>query len=202
MSQVVDGDSKISDTTVSQPNPDPAKLARPGSDADIHIHIVSSEKESQRCEWWVGIYRRGELSPQELVKRGALIELMRAAATVGINADGPIILVDPCLGKRKLFLETPVAADRSHETWIVAFADRLGLLNRHSPLGFYFAPESFGDQAVAVMGDLMQALLSKSPGREYYLFTGEHGLYPVLDMALRLKENLLLTAAKSSFIFH
>ena len=59
----------------------------------VALRLVSP-MEMNMCAFWVGMFKKGELKPPELLDTGDINEIFSQAATKGITEAGPLMLSD------------------------------------------------------------------------------------------------------------
>src|SRR3990167_1306692 len=62
--------------------------------ARTDIFLIGSEKEARSCNFWVGVYRKGALAPQQLIGLRKAGDILTAAVSEGINCEEPIVLAE------------------------------------------------------------------------------------------------------------
>ncbi|MFK7826032.1 MAG: hypothetical protein AB8G05_17910 [Oligoflexales bacterium] len=157
---------------------------------EISIKLVSSEKDTG-CYFWVGLCRKGELHPHNLLDVDHIQEIFDQAAKNGINDDGPIMLSDSRTQlPRFIYLLPPPESDGEEVQWI---SQLLKTINSWSPthLGFYLSPDLLSSQnSHALLKNVLKKMMLEAESQEYFLLLGSHNLNTMLNTALSIRMDL------------
>lgn len=171
---------------------------RPGKDTEtvsgaviakpIAIRLVSTEAEAV-CRFWIGLTKRGDLSPQALLEEADVGGIFEKASHRGLNQEPPILLTDTQLVPPRYVYLLGVPEDdfRARTLWTQELIKSLRTLAPKS-LGFYLAPELFAArQRDELLAAVLREFVDAAMADEIYLFVGSYGLNALLSSVLRLK---------------
>lgn len=169
------------------------------------IFLISSEKEARSCSFWVGIFRKGTLVPQQLIELRKTEEILTAAVNEGINCEDPIVIAESKEdGRSAVYFLAPIQNEKLAEShlWLDKLCEAICAWGAEAP-GLYFAPELLGsDLSSKFLMQVMKNLISKNKFSTLYLLTGSHGMHSVLNSALKLKSKLKEESTREIIIFH
>lgn len=171
----------------------------------VEIHLIHSEKDAVLCPLWVGVYRKGNMSPEELLDYKKVEEILEAAVHEGLDSDEVVVLAEtreeraPC----KYFL-VPIENEKVSESqrWLENLTAAISDWGEQSP-GIYFSPELLGTElALKLLLMLMKHFIDQDKFTRINLLVGSHGMHSILNAALKLKVKLNEVSSKDVQIFH
>ncbi|MBP6218770.1 MAG: hypothetical protein KA436_09305 [Oligoflexales bacterium] len=164
----------------------------------IDLKLVGNGQE-QPCHLWVGITRKGVLSPSDLINLRSVETILHEAAAQGTSSPCPLALADttktaqgptlvyltelpnPHIGRQK------VLEKGAEESWVQQLYRAILDCSRER-VGFYFSPEILGeDLAHNLLLRLLHLLIPNKKIKTYSLLIGSHGMNNILNTALDLK---------------
>lgn len=155
------------------------------------LRIVPASRSGD-CRYWVGFFRRGETSPQQLFLLPSVEEIF-AVAGQGLAESEAMMLSDTDSTPPRFFSLVP-APDRvsqqvdSETVNMLVAALRTWESNR---VGFYLAPELIaGKIAQEMLLQILRESLLTTEAREFYLLVGDMNRNDLLNNVIWLKEHL------------
>jgi len=167
----------------------------------VDIFLLESEKEDRECDYWIGLYRKGITRPKDLMQRSRISEIMSTAATVGLDANGPVVVADTDISNRVFYFMNVDRVCDCHAEWVRSLSSNL-VLWKKDILGIYLAPEILENQSMLILCQVATEVLEKQLASKLYFFIGEHGLYPVLNAALAVKKSFEENSNLNIKIYH
>ncbi len=169
------------------------------------VYLLGSEKEAKACTFWVGVYRKGHLSPPQLIDLHKTAEILTAAVSEGINCEEALVLAETMEpNKATVYFLVPIQNEKLADSnlWLDKLCDTLCEWGPQAP-GIYFAPELFGtDLASKLLLRVLKTLFLKERFTTFYLLLGSHGMHSILNSVLKLKAKLKEESNREMIIFH
>ena len=169
-----------------------------------NIYLVSKEDELQ-CYFWIGFFRPGKKSPGELLAYESAGSVLQAAIKEGLAEAESVMLVNTKRETPACFFLSPSPTDQTLgiQEWV---SNAHGTISSWSPktIGFYFSPELMNrESANRLLFQLLSQCIQTDIGENYNLLIGSHGLNPILNAALQIKEEFMkMPACPSLSIYH
>ncbi len=154
------------------------------------IRIVT-ERPEFLCQFWVGVVESGTMPAGELLNVKTMDELLTKARKPGIEDDGPIALSDSARSPERFALLIPGPdSNDATSTWAGRAAREILNWNPKS-IGLYFAPISNNTQEpLNALIAVIRNILDISPTLPIFLLAGEYGLNRILNITLKLRDEL------------
>lgn len=154
----------------------------------VTIKLATKQTDTQ-CNFWIGLARKGELSPGSLLDKTDVAKVFEEAAQKGVSDDGPIMLSDTSVvPPRFVYLtQLPGTDFRERALWVTAL---VSMIKSWAPktAGFYMAPELIEEHdSQELLSQVLRELILTTDSTDFYLLVGAHGLNKVLNTSLRLK---------------
>jgi hypothetical protein len=169
------------------------------------IYFISSEKEARTCNFWVGVYRRGALTPQALMQLKKTGDIMTAAVHEGVNCNEPLVLAETTTNQDSVvYFLAPIQNEKLADShlWLDKLCEAICEWGPQSP-GIYFAPELLGtDLSSKLLAQVLRLLITREKFSTIYLLLGSHGMHSILNSVLKLKSKLHEECAQDIFIYH
>ncbi len=168
----------------------------------ITLRIVTQEDEAE-CNFWVGLFKKGELDPSKIMDLPSIPDMFAEAATKGVTDNGPLMLTDSFSTPPKYLYLLPLPHEdfRDRAIWI---GDLVKTTKSWSPasVGFYLAPELLQSETCdELIQQILRELICNSEINDFYLLVGDHGLNSVLNSAIHLKHEFDQEKI-NLFVFH
>ena len=173
----------------------PKSLAQP-----VNIHLVET-LDIKQCPFWVGGFRKGKLTPQDLYPLSTE-QMFESASIVGVNESEPIMISDVANPEPRYVYLVPYGQGfgfddvvdslmSSVESWVP------------KKIGIYLAPEIFGENKMhhSLLLRTLFAFVEIPRVNDYYLLTGGYGVNEILGITLRFKRDFN-SNAKEILVFH
>lgn len=170
----------------------------------VDVYLIASEREARVCSFWVGVYRKGSLSPQELLAHKKTSEILTAAVNEGVDCQEPLVLAETTEGTSTVFFLAPIQNEKLSDShlWLDKLCEAICEWGPKSP-GIYFAPELLGtDLSSKLLSLIMKTLLIKNQFQTIYLLLGSHGIHPILNSVLKLKHKIKEESDTDIYIYH
>ncbi len=154
------------------------------------IRIVTENAEAH-CHFWVGITEAGDIPPSNLLDTKSMGDLLTKARRQGVTEDGAIALSDTNRSPERFALLIPgPESNRMVLQWAEKTAGDLLAWNPKT-LGLYFAPTSNNTQEpLMYLITLVRTILVINPTLPIFLLAGEYGLNRILNITLKLRDEL------------
>ena len=169
------------------------------------IILIGSEREAQDCKFWAGIYRKGHLSPQQLIEQKKTGDILTRAVSEGLDCDEAIVLTEVREnGEPSIHFLVPLQNERLADShlWLEKLCDAICAWGPEAP-GIYFAPELLGaDLSCKFLSWVLKALIQREKFSTFFLLIGSHGMHSVLNSTLKLKAKMEEESAHRLSIFH
>jgi hypothetical protein len=165
----------------------------------ITLRLVTREDDAD-CSFWVGFASHGSVVPTKLMD-GEIPAILARAAKEGLADKGPVMLSDSTRDPPRYIYLLPLSQPQESQRWVETIVETIRAW-APANAGFYFAPELITN---ALAGDLLlqvlKGLVKNSPTTSYYLLVGTQGTNAVLNIALRLRQELLKDTV-NLYVFH
>lgn len=169
------------------------------------VYFISSEKEARTCTFWVGVYRKGTLSPQQLMEHKKTGEILSAAVNEGVDCEEVLVLADTKNPQDSVvYFLAPIQNEKLADShlWLDKLCDAICEWGPQAP-GIYFAPELLGtDLSSKLLAHVLKILISKNKFSTLYLLLGSHGLHSILNAVLKLKNKVREESSHEIYIYH
>lgn len=172
---------------------------------NISIHVLEKE-ELERCSFWLGIFKSGDLSPLKLMESSQVAEVFLRAATEGLSESDAVLISDnsskdPEAQRMFYFVPEPSWQAQGSTDWVQSVAKTISQL-KIKQVGIFFSPGIFDKETSrSNLIQLLKFLIKGSAVREYHLYPGAHGTNIILNSALAVKTDLESELSKI-FVFH
>jgi hypothetical protein len=157
-------------------------------EANPSIHLVY-DKFPQECRFWLGLNRKGSLSPRDLLHSGDPKKIMTDCADLGTREEGNLMLTDAESQPPRFYLFVPIPGSSSDEisTWIKQIEVDLSPW-QPDPVGIYLGTNGLTEarQSELILS-IVQALVDRAKCRKIFMYCGAHGLNFVLQAALEAR---------------
>ncbi len=161
-----------------------------GTLSEVNIHIITHD-EMLECNFWVGIYVKGQTSASDLLKGEKYHQIMTAAASDGIDSDEPVLLTNTENGQPKYIymLPPPEANNISNRNWIEGLAKTVKDWDKKE-LGIFLDSPKFSPTTLAnLLKELSGELIKTTNITNLYMTPPSEGENAVLNAALEVKNN-------------
>lgn len=149
---------------------------------------ISSEHELE-CFFWMGLFKRGKLNPQDVYKFGSIEEIFEGVATDGIRDDTePLMITDTSVRPARFIYLVPSSPGQGLSS--ESIEDVTGTLRSWAPasIGVYLSAELCGQELAAdLLQKILRRLIVETGIRRYYLLAGKLGVNQLVNAALKLK---------------
>lgn len=155
------------------------------------IFIVNSEKETEACTFWAGVYRSGNKSPQDLIHLKKTNDILSAAVTEGVASSEPFVITDTDEGNSAFFLAPVQNEQITHKLlWQGELCTVISQWSPQAP-GLYLSPDLLGAEISSkLLLQILKRLILKNQFSSIYLLIGTHGLHSILNTALTLRSQM------------
>ncbi len=163
--------------------------------------LITRPAELDLCPFWVGLYKSGSAAPQNLFEIPSIEGIFHMLNEQGLKDRQPLMLSENTLGKtpRQFYLVPEAICHDQPERVRELIVSTLEALN---PLkaGLYFANSRLGSKFVIGMLEELVLALSFLRTKELHLYTGDIGVNPLVNAALRVKARL--EGHREVFVYH
>ena len=168
---------------------------------DVSIRLIAPEHQDA-CSFWVGLSRKGESPPGQLLRSDSVLDLLKKAADEGLSSREPVMMSDVEDPDNPRFVYLIPEPGRGDITlWLQQVSATIRSWKPES-VGFWFSPKLTGNSSPHKL--LTQTLLQNildSACREYYLLEGDYGTNSLLNAALSLRPRISESGMRLS-VFH
>lgn len=180
-----------------------SSLKDPQKENPVSIFILD-ENESERCEFWVGLFSKGPNSPNQLFYKGSILDALELAGKDGLEEAVPIMLSDTTKPPVKyIYLLPPLGEDPlNDEDWIKNIIQAIEAA-KPELAGIYLSKNAMLNPEVAAesLTKLMTEVIKRSDIKNLALFPGDYGTNTVLNVALAIKSKFS-TETHPITVFH
>lgn len=157
---------------------------------DRVILYITRPEETKNCGFWIGLYKKGRLKPQDLYDHKDIDEVYHKAVSDGVNDSSPFLISNTEVDPPEHFYLLPMEGLRqSPEAVIKNIFDTLQAL-APKRAGFYFSRDLIDQPTCLSLLKKVILACQNSPTKEFYLFAGKHGVNSILNTALDAKNEL------------
>ncbi len=153
------------------------------------VTLTISSDEELECFFWMGLFKSGELNPQDVYEFGSIEEIFEGVASQGIREEAePLMITNTTVNPPRFVYLVPSSpgAGLSSES-----INELSMTLRSwapSSLGLYLSAELCGhDLAAELLLKILRRLIVETGIKRYFLLAGKLGVNQVLNVALKLK---------------
>lgn len=165
------------------------ELVNPSSTERVILYITRPE-ETKNCGFWIGLYKKGKLKPQDLYDHKNIDEVYYKAVSEGVDDDAPFLISNTETEIPEHFYLLPLdEIKQSQESVIKHIFDTLKAL-APKRAGFYFSRDLVDQETCLALLKKVILACKDSPTKEFYLFAGKHGINSILNTALDAKQEL------------
>jgi hypothetical protein len=160
---------------------------------DIEANLVSSTK-NVTCKFWLGIYKKGEISPQEILSSSDFDSALDKASSKGLDSTDSILFSDCSDGETNFLLLVPdLDKESSIEMWLENIFSSVNSIAPKS-IGIHFGASLMNKEALL---EKIYAFISKSIDGEgkfkfntLYVNTAGHSYQDLLNVIFDIKNRL------------
>lgn len=166
-------------------------------------NLYLTEAPGTDCNFWLGLARKGEQTPQSIMGGISVATMLDDAAMEGVSDDAPIMLSDTTqIPSQFLYLmPVPELEFRDRSLWIHQIIETTKNWNPET-IGIYLHPAILAsDAAKELLASTLTALIETTRIKNYYLLVGSHGVNSLINTALKVKAELE-TADREVVVFH
>lgn len=162
--------------------------------------LITRPHELDACPFWVSLYKAGPSTPKNLFAIPSIEGIFRTLTEEGLSEKQPLMLSENSEGKtpRQFYLVPDALCQKNPERVRELVVSTLEAL---SPVkaGLYFAGQRDMSFVIHMIEEISLGL-SFLRTKELHFFTGEIGVSPLLNAALRVKARL--EGRREVFVYH
>ena len=178
-------------------------LIHPGEDGGPIVTLsLVDDTDAEACGFWVGLYKTGKLKPPDLWQLGSIEEVFRTASVKGLAEEGPVMVTEASGGESRLIYLLP-GPGRGEEVKTVSDLTQTLLSWTPDSLGIYLAPGTARNREDGgLLLQMLTDIIRKTDISHFYLLSGRHGINPLLNTAMMVKEVFEKEKGPEVRIFH
>lgn len=164
-------------------------------EVDLECHLVSNAKETD-CQFWLGVFKKGSLSPSEVLSKETAEQSLAATGEKGIDSDEAILFSDCESGKTNYILLVPEISFTAQniKTWLEKVFMSIDSI-KPSIMGLYLPDSVFKieDYKTLVKEFIAYARKENSEHQKInriYLHTAGHKYSDILNTSFEVKKHI------------
>lgn len=182
------GNSGLADPGESIPGVNALQGRQASPERRVVTLTISNDHELE-CFFWMGLFKRGTLNPQDVYEFGSIEEIFESVATEGIREEGePLMITDTSVRPARFVYLVPSSPGQGLSP--ESIEELTGTLRSWAPtaLGVYLSAELCGQELAAeLLQKILRRLIVETGIKRYYLLAGKLGVNQLLNAALKLK---------------
>ncbi len=159
----------------------------------VSMRIITNN-EMDRCQFWLGLFEQGKMSPNNLFARETLFDLFETAATMGVSEAGPLMLSDSLHRPARFVYLLPEPDENSDlHSWNQQIVETLGNWSPQS-VGIYLSPSMLDKKAILqILHQVLSDLGKNNVTPEFVILPGKQISAAVLNVLMQVKKELHLS---------
>jgi len=156
----------------------------------VSMRIINNS-DMDRCQFWLGLFEKGKMSPNNLFSSETLFDLFETAATMGVSEAGPLMLSDSLhRPARFVYLLPEPAMNSDLHSWNQQIVETLGNWSPQS-VGIYLSPSMLDKEVILqILHQVLSDLGKHDITSEFVILPGKQISTAVLNVVMKVKKEL------------
>ncbi|NRA65804.1 MAG: hypothetical protein HRU19_15050 [Pseudobacteriovorax sp.] len=164
------------------------------------VLYITRPDETKNCNFWIGAFEKGSSSINDIYSCKSIKEVYAHMVEKGIVETQPLLIANTEIvpPETYYFVPKPMLLKEPN----TAISHIINSINAMKPerAGIYFSPSLLSkNKALSILKHTVLQL-AQTQTKEFYLYAGEHGINPILNIALDIKKQL--EASSDVLVFH